>query len=230
MWGQSPGPWPGRVSRPTPGGRTTRTGAPGRGPGYLRLIGGQYRSRRLPIPNHEGLRPTPDRVRETLFNWLQPILPGARCLDCFAGTGALGLEAASRGAAEVILLECAPHVLRQLEANVRTLGATQVQVLGADALAWLAGPGRPFDVVFLDPPYAAGLLAPVCDLIARNGWVRGGSRIYLEAQIQAGLPPLPSDWRLPREQRAGQVVYGLAQVETMPALDADRAAGGTAES
>ena len=102
--------------------------------------------------------------------------------------------------------------MRQLEANVRTLGAAQVQVLGADALAWLAGPGRPFDVVFLDPPYAAGLLAPACDLIARNGWVRGGSRIYLEAQVQAGLPPLPSGWRLLREQRAGQVAYGLALV------------------
>jgi 16S rRNA (guanine966-N2)-methyltransferase len=178
----------------------------------LRLIGGQYRSRRLPVPDHEGLRPTPDRVRETLFNWLQPMLRGARCLDCFAGSGALGLEAASRGAAEVVMLERAAPVVRQLEANVRTLGAVQVQVLGADALAWLAGPGCPFDLVFLDPPYAAGLLAPACDLIARNGWVRGGSRIYLEAQVQAGLPPLPSGWRLLREQRAGQVTYGLALV------------------
>ena len=204
------------MTRSTPGVRTPGTGAPGRGPGYLRIIGGQYRSRRLPIPDHEGLRPTPDRVRETLFNWLQPILPGARCLDCFAGSGALGLEAASRGAAEVVLLERAAPVRRQLEANVRTLGTTQVQVLGADALAWLEGHGRPFDVVFLDPPYADGLLAPACDLIARNGWVQSGSRIYLEAQLQAGLPPLPSGWRLLREQRAGKVAYGLALVETIP--------------
>jgi 16S rRNA (guanine966-N2)-methyltransferase len=155
-------------------------------------------------------------VRETLFNWLQPILRGARCLDCFAGSGALGLEAASRGAAEVVLLDRAEPVRRQLEANVRALGTTQVQVLGGDALAWLAGPGRPFDVVFLDPPYADGLLAPACDLIATNGWVRGGSRIYLEAQTQTGLPPLPSGWRLLRQQRAGQVAYGLALVETIP--------------
>ena len=227
MSGRSPGPWPERVTRPTPGGRAARAGAQGRGPGYLRLIGGQYRSRRLPIPDHEGLRPTPDRVRETLFNWLQPVLPGAHCLDCFAGSGALGLEAASRGAAQVVMLERASPVVRQLEANVRTLGATQVQVLRADALTWLAGPGRPFDLIFLDPPYAAGLLTPACDLIARNGWVRCGSRIYLEAQVASGLTPLPSGWRLLREQRAGQVAYGLALVEALPAPDADRADAGT---
>lgn len=201
------------MTRPSRG-RTHR--APGLGPGRLRLIGGTYRSRLLPIPDHEGLRPTPDRVRETLFNWLQPLLPGALCLDCFAGSGALGLEAASRGAAEVVMLERAAPVVRQLRANVQALGATRVQVLGADALAWLADPGRPFDLIFLDPPYAAGLLIPACDLIARNGWVRVGSRIYLEAQVQNGLPPLPGGWRLLRDQVAGQVAYGLALVESVP--------------
>jgi len=155
-------------------------------------------------------------VRETLFNWLQPVLPGALCLDCFAGSGALGLEAASRGAAEVVMLERAAPVVRQLRANVQALGAAQVQVLGADALAWLAAPGRPFDLIFLDPPYAAGLLAPACDLIARNGWVRVGSRVYLEAQVQSGLPPLPNGWNLLRDQVAGQVAYGLALVESIP--------------
>jgi 16S rRNA (guanine966-N2)-methyltransferase len=201
------------VTRPARPPRGTTSPPPNqRGAGYLRLIGGQYRSRRLPIPDQQGLRPTPDRVRETLFYWVQFLLPGARCLDCFAGSGALGLEAASRGAGEVVLLECAAPAVRQLEANVRTLGATQVQVLGVDALAWLAHPGRPFDVVFLDPPYAAGLLGPACDLIARNGWVQSGSRVYLEAQAATGLPPMPSGWRLVREQRAGQVAYGLALV------------------
>ncbi len=192
---------------------TRRAPGAGRGPGVLRIIGGTYRGRKLPVPDHEGLRPTADRVRETLFNWLAPIMAGARCLDCFAGSGALGLEAASRGAAEVVMLESAPAVVRQLLANVATLGAARVQVTRADALAWLAGPGRGFDVVFLDPPFAAGLLAPACALLAAKGWVHLGTRVYLEAPINPGLPTMPPGWRLVREQRAGQVAYGLALVE-----------------
>jgi 16S rRNA (guanine966-N2)-methyltransferase len=155
-------------------------------------------------------------VRETLFNWLAPIMPGARCLDCFAGSGALGLEAASRGASEIIMLELAEPVVRQLLTNARTLRADQVQVVRADALRWLEGPGRPFDIVFLDPPFAAGLLAPACALLAGHGWVYEGTRIYLETQARPGLPPLPQGWRLVREQRAGQVAYGLAVVESEP--------------
>jgi 16S rRNA (guanine966-N2)-methyltransferase len=151
-------------------------------------------------------------------------MPGARCLDCFAGSGALGLEAASRGAAEVVMLERAEPVARQLLANARTLGAEQVQVVRADALRWLTASGRRFDVVFLDPPFAAGLLAPACDLLARNAWVGEGSRVYLEAQVQAGLPALPEGWRLLREQRAGQVAYGLALVEAPPAVSVERPA------
>jgi 16S rRNA (guanine966-N2)-methyltransferase len=199
--------------------RPSRSAAPGsglvakRGSGWLRIVGGSYRGRKLPVPDHEGLRPTADRVRETLFNWLAPIMPGARCLDCFSGSGALGFEAASRGAAEVVMLEHAPPVVRQLLANTHTLGAGQVQVVQADALHWLSGPGWRFDVVFLDPPFAAGLLAPACDLLARNAWVGQGSRVYLETPARTGLPPLPGGWRLLREQRAGQVTYGLALVE-----------------
>jgi 16S rRNA (guanine966-N2)-methyltransferase len=186
---------------------------PKRAPGRLRIVGGIYRGRKLPVPDQPGVRPTADRVRETLFNWLAPIMPGARCLDCFAGSGALGLEAASRGAAEVVMLERAEPVVRQLLANVRTLGANQVQVVRGDAQRWLEGQGRPFDIVFLDPPFADSLLAPTCALLARNGWVREGSRVYLEAQARTGLPPLPQGWCLVREQRAGQVAYGLALVE-----------------
>jgi 16S rRNA (guanine966-N2)-methyltransferase len=180
---------------------------PRREPGRLRIVGGAYRGRKLPVPDQPGLRPTADRIRETLFNWLTPILPGARCLDCFAGSGALGLEAASRGAAEVVMLELAEPVVRQLLANVRA------QVVRCDALRWLEGQGRPFDIVFLDPPFADGLLAPACALLAGNGWVHEGSRVYLEAQAGPGLPSLPQGWRLVREQRAGQVAYGLALVE-----------------
>lgn len=186
---------------------------PGHGPGRLRIVGGAYRGRRLPIPDHRGLRPTADRVRETLFNWLAPVMPGARCLDCFAGSGALGLEAASRGAGEVVMLELAEPVVRQLLANVRTLEADRVRVVRADALAWLAAPGRPFDIVFLDPPFAADLLAPACTLLAANGWVGPGTRVYLEAPARPGLPPLPQGWRPIREQRAGQVAFALALVE-----------------
>lgn len=195
--------------RQRPSGRA----GPKREPGRLRIVGGTWRGRKLPIPDQPGLRPTTDRVRETLFNWLAPIMPGARCLDCFAGSGALGLEAASRGATEVVMLERAGAVVRQLLANVGTLEAGQVSVVRGDALGWLAGAGRRFDVVFLDPPFADGLLVLACELLARNAWVGEGSRVYLETQADAGLPTLPPGWRLVREQRAGQVAYGLAVVE-----------------
>jgi 16S rRNA (guanine966-N2)-methyltransferase len=181
--------------------------------GQLRIVGGRWRSRRLPVPDAPGLRPTTDRARETLFNWLAPLIEGSRCLDCFAGSGALGLEAASRGAAEVLLLERSRAVCRQLEANVAALDTDAVRVVSADALAWLrTGPPRAFDIVFIDPPFAAGLLGPACDLLARRGWVGDGSRVYLEAAAQEGFPPLPARWDLTREKLAGGVRYGLAEV------------------
>ncbi|WP_236848621.1 16S rRNA (guanine(966)-N(2))-methyltransferase RsmD [Candidatus Thiodictyon syntrophicum] len=182
------------------------------GPGHLRIIGGRNRGRRLPIPDQPGLRPTADRVRETLFNWLTPVLPGARCLDLFAGSGALGLEAASRGAGRVVLVERNAAVARQLLANVETLAAANVEVIAADALAWLAGEPRPFDIVFLDPPFADGLLAPACALLDARGWLAPGARVYLESAERAGFPALPQAWELVREGTAGQVRYGLALV------------------
>ena len=186
-----------------------------RGRGHLRIIGGRFRGRRLPIPDQPGLRPTPNRVRETLFNWLAPVIEGARCLDPFAGTGALGLEAISRGAASVILIERSEPVARQLRANRDVLGATGVKVLQADALPWLADADRraalgAFDLVFLDPPFAAGLLAPACDLLARHGWLLPGARVYLETAVADGLPLLPSGWEVLRERTAGQVRFALA--------------------
>ncbi len=206
-----------RVKQGTRRQRPSGGAGPKRESGRLRIVGGTWRGRKLPIPDQPGLRPTTDRVRETLFNWLAPIMPGARCLDCFAGSGALGLEAASRGATEVVMLERAGAVVRQLLANVGTLEAGQVSVVRGDALGWLAGAGRRFDVVFLDPPFADGLLVPACELLARNAWVGEGSRVYLETQADTGLPPLPPGWRLVREQRAGQVAYGLAVVEAVGA-------------
>lgn len=180
------------------------------GPGRLRIVGGRFRGRLLPIPDQPGLRPTPDRVRETLFNWLAPLLPGARCLDLFAGSGALGLEAASRGAGEVVLVEHSAPVVRQLRANVLALGAEGVQVVRADALTWLEGDPRRFDLIFLDPPYADSLLGPACERLARPGWLAPGARIYLEAATGTGFPPLPDAWELVRERAAGQVRFALA--------------------
>lgn len=191
----------------------------------LRLIGGRYRGRRLDFPDQSGLRPTPDRIRETLFNWLQPRLAGARCLDLFAGSGALGFEAASRGAAEVVMIERAEAAARQLRANADRLGATGIQIHRADALNWLAGCASPFDLVFLDPPFADGLLAPAMARLSKPGWLAAEARLYLEAPIQTGFPPLPGDWELIRDKTAGQVRYGLAVVSGAPRR-ADPRSGG----
>jgi 16S rRNA (guanine966-N2)-methyltransferase len=177
----------------------------------LRIIGGRHRGRRLPFPDQPGLRPTADRVRETLFNWVAPLIAGARCLDVFAGSGALGFEAASRGAAEVVMIERAPAAARQLRANVQMLGAQEIQIHQADALEWLARPGRThFDLVFLDPPFAEDLLAPAVERLERNHWLAPEARLYLEAPVQIGFPPLPDGWELIRDKTAGQVRYGLA--------------------
>ncbi len=180
--------------------------------GDLRIVGGRFRGRRLPIPSEVGLRPTSDRVRETLFNWLSPLIPGARCLDVFAGSGALGFEAASRGAAEVVLIEQSAAVVRQLQANVRQLGAEGIEIIRADALRWLERTGRPFDIVFLDPPFAGGLWVAAIERLASRGWLKPGSRVYLEAPTGIGFPDLPSGWDLIRDKTAGQVRYGLITI------------------
>jgi len=178
--------------------------------GRLRIIGGRYRGRRLLVPAQPGLRPTADRVRETLFNWLQPVIVGAHCLDLFAGSGALGFEAASRGAAEVLMIEHSGPVTRTLAANARILGAAQVRVRRADALRWLARSGAPFDLVFLDPPFHAGLLAPSCALLSERGWLAPGALVYLETPANQALPGLPADWTLLRDKQAGRVRFALA--------------------
>ena len=189
----------------------SRSSALSKAPGHLRLIGGCYRGRRLRIPPQEGLRPTADRVRETLFNWLAPVIDGARCLDLFAGSGALGFEAASRGAREVVMIERAAPVIRVLRAHRQALEATAVRLVQADALRWLAAPGQPFDIVFLDPPFAADLLAPCLDRIAAGGWLAPRARLYVEAPRARGFPELRPGWRLARDRHAGQVRYGLIE-------------------
>ncbi len=169
------------------------------------------------MPAQRGLRPTTDRVRETLFNWLAPNIAGSRCLDCFAGSGALGFEAYSRGAAEVVLVERSGGVVAHLRENAAVLSAApdgpggQLDVVNADALRWLATAApRPFDIVFLDPPFEQPVIGPACKLLQR-GWLAPGALVYLESSATEPAPALPDDWQLLREQTAGQARYGLAQ-------------------
>jgi 16S rRNA (guanine966-N2)-methyltransferase len=178
-------------------------------PGRLRIIGGQWRSRVLPVIDQPGLRPTPDRVRETLFNWLQGDIAGARCLDLFAGSGALGFEAASRGAAQVVLVENQPAACQLLQDNISTLGAGQIQLVRQEALRWLAQCRQAFDVVFLDPPYGSGLLGETCALLERQHCLAAEALIYLELASEQGLPELPANWQIIRGKKAGQVGYHL---------------------
>jgi len=152
-------------------------------------------------------------VRETLFNWLQARIPGARCLDLFAGSGALGLEALSRGAARVVFVERDPAAARELQARLVEWGAGpgEAAVERRDALQYLAGPPEPFDVVFLDPPFAAGLLGSAAEALRSGGWLAPGARIYVEHALRDGLPPLSPDWKPFREGRAGEVGYHLLE-------------------
>lgn len=177
------------------------------------------RGRRWTVPVHPDLRPTPDRVRETLFNWLAPVIDGSRCLDLFAGSGALGFEAASRGAAEVVMVERAAPIVRALRSTSEEWGLAGVlRIERADALRWIErGAGdQAFDVVFLDPPFSRDLLAPACVGLARFGWLAPGAHVYLEAASRPGLPPLPAGWVQVRMQRAGEVSFALARVEPPP--------------
>jgi len=178
--------------------------------GQVRIIGGQWRRTRLPVPLHEGLRPTPDRTRETLFNWLQPMLPGARVLDVFAGSGALGLEAVSRGAREGFLIERDPALAHSLRDTVTRLpGGEAVQVIQADALRWLAAPlyGR-FDLVFLDPPFADDLWQST--LAALPPWLNDTAWLYLETPALSPVTPGP-EWHLHRAGHSRQTRYALYQ-------------------
>ena len=188
----------------------------GRGKQRLRIIGGRWRGRRLEIADLPGLRPTADRNRETLFNWLQPVLPGSRCLDLFAGSGALGLEAASRGAERVVLVEQAVPAVRQLREAIRLLQADNVSVWPGDARQFLRAQSQAFDIIFLDPPFSSGLLTSICEQLEQAGWMAADARIYLEHAATETPPPLPENWQLLREKTAGQVRYALYQRVVRP--------------
>lgn len=179
----------------------------------LRIIGGQWRSRRLEFPDAPGLRPTPDRVRETLYNWLAPQIGGARLLDCFAGSGALFLEGLSRGAASGVALELDPQAATSLQANLHLLGADNAKVYNLDSNGWLNRPAiQQFDIVLLDPPFHQDLLERSCHLLQERGWLATDALVYTESEQPPSELDLPDNWQPYREKHAGQVYYALWKV------------------
>jgi 16S rRNA (guanine966-N2)-methyltransferase len=185
----------------------------GRPSGRLRIVAGKWRSRLLPVADEPGLRPTAERIRETLFNWLAGSIEGARCLDLFAGTGALGFEALSRGAGEVVFVESSARAARMLEDSANTLAATGAEICRRDALKYLQGKPRPFDVVFLDPPFATDLFEDLCRLLDEGAWLAKDARVYLEQDRDRPLPEMPAGWTITRDQTAGRVRYVLVTVK-----------------
>jgi 16S rRNA (guanine966-N2)-methyltransferase len=177
--------------------------------GTLRIIGGIWRGRKLSFPEVEGLRPTGDRIRETLFNWLQPVLGGSRCLDCCAGSGALGFEAASRGAASVSMIEADRAAFNSLSESKVLLKAEQIELFFGRVEDFLNSVKTPFDVVFLDPPYQLDLWTSIASLLMTNNLLNDGARIYLEYPRRQERPELPSTWHCLREKQAGDVNYAL---------------------
>ena len=177
--------------------------------GRVRIIGGKWKRRLLPFPPAQAIRPTPDRVRETVFSWLSPRIEGSRCLDLFAGSGVLGFEAASRGAEEVVLVEKDWSIVSCLRKSALNFNATNLQIIQANAIEWLEGPASTFDIVFLDPPFGGEILAAACERLARGRWLREGAVVYLESDRRLELPALPATWNLTRRKRAGNVGYYL---------------------
>jgi len=188
----------------------------------VRIIAGAWRGRRVNFPDLPGLRPTPDRVRETLFNWVQLAIAECRCLDLFAGSGALGIEALSRGASGAVFVESSQVAARGLSAELARLGGTaRSRVVEMGATRFLRAPretyGGPFDVVFMDPPYHQDALADTIPLLDGGNWVKTGGLVYLENEKAAGIPDLPSHWELLKSKSAGEVGYHLARVKARPA-------------
>lgn len=179
--------------------------------GQLRIIGGQWRHRKVSFPAVEGLRPTPDRIRETLFNWLQPYIEGARCLDLFTGSGVLGLEALSRGASSIVMVDQNSRLLSHIRGELDNLGAApaQARLVHSDALSFLRGPAQPFDIVFVDPPFSSDLVDSCCRLLDEGAWLSPQARIYVETAKTPAPPALPTGWRALKHKRAGRVDFYL---------------------
>ncbi|SJN56315.1 16S rRNA (guanine(966)-N(2))-methyltransferase RsmD [Vibrio ruber] len=181
--------------------------------GFIRIISGLWKGRKLPVHDAEGLRPTTDRVKETLFNWLATDIPQARCLDLFAGSGSLGFEAASRQAEQVTMIEKNPAAFQQLKKNQDSLSAAQLKIIQSDALVYLAQTPseKPYDIVFIDPPFRQGLLEETLRLLEHNQWLHEQAMIYIESEKEWPVTAIPASWQLYREKVAGQVCYRLYQ-------------------
>jgi len=181
-----------------------------KGGGRIRIIGGQWRSRKISFLEAPGLRPTGDRIRETLFNWLGININGAHCLDLYAGSGILGLEALSRGASTCTALENNPTVVKQLHANCNELGA-DLSIINADSIKFLQhkNSGRVFDIVFIDPPFSKTLHTESCALLESNGWLAYDALIYCELPAKENLFATPSSWLIKKDKIASGVRYML---------------------
>ncbi len=179
-------------------------------PGRLRIVAGNWRSRLLEIADVPGLRPTSARIRETVFNWLAPRIAGARCLDLFAGTGALGLEALSRGAADCVFVEKSAKATKTLRANIATLQAENAVVHETKAAKFLRqGSAAPFEIVFLDPPFAADILSDLCRLLEESSILADNARIYIEEDRSQPELMLPERWQVLKTRNSGNVRYSL---------------------
>lgn len=177
---------------------------------HVRIIGGRWKGRRIPVPG-DGVRPTGDRIRETLFNWLAPHIRGVHCLDMYAGTGALGIEALSRGAGAALFIEKNPTVARVLRDTLATLDCDDAEVITGNAANVVKSLPDTFDLVFLDPPFDGPRLQDLCTLLEKSGVLAESALIYMEMDKRQSPPELPSGWLTDKEQTAGHVRYVLAR-------------------
>ena len=197
-------------NRTTSGSSSAGSQPKSKGVGQLRIIAGEWRGRKLPVADLPGLRPTSGRVRETVFNWLNMYVPGAHVLDCFSGTGALSLEALSRGAASAVMLEKAGPAAQTLKVNLATLKSDKGQVFNTDSLQWLnQKASQSFDLVFLDPPFRMDMLQATCELLENNGYLNENSLIYIEAEKELSPLPVPANWQPLKSKMAGQLSFTL---------------------
>ena len=178
--------------------------------GHIRIIAGQHRGRKLPVLIADGLRPTTDRVKETVFNWLMPYIQDANCLDCFAGSGGLGFEAMSRGAKSLTLVELNKAAAQQLKNNKALLKIDNIEVIQQSALDFLQANQQKFSLVFIDPPFRKGLAQQAAELLVTNG-LDDNALIYVEMEADTNAQVMPGHWQLLKEKVAGQVVYRLYQ-------------------
>jgi len=184
--------------------------------GEVRIVGGEFRGRKLPVLMAEGLRPTSDRVKETLFNWLQFEVAGSKCLDVFAGSGALSFEAISRGAKQVTMLEFNAQNIKQLKQNVQTLKIPNANIQQVNSLLWLDKKSmQPYDLIFLDPPFHKEFMQKTIDLLFKNGYLHEQSWLYLEQEKQLDWPALPNAWVVHREKSTSQVKFGIFKKDSV---------------